>query len=62
MEEATRKMEAMTRAAREAARESEARKEEDAPKKLFMPPTEQERLLAHAGMPSAHLKVTSRSK
>ncbi|XP_013414420.1 AT-rich interactive domain-containing protein 3A isoform X2 [Lingula anatina] len=34
----------------------------DAPmKRLHVPMTEEQRLLAHAGMPSAHLKVTSRS-
>lgn len=52
MEEATRKMEAASRAA----------SLEDAPprKRLYL--SEEERLMAHAGMPSCHLKITSRSK
>ncbi|XP_064607728.1 AT-rich interactive domain-containing protein 3A-like isoform X1 [Liolophura sinensis] len=51
MEEATRKMEAASRAA----------SLEDAPprKRLYL--SEEERLMAHAGMPSCHLKITSRN-
>ena len=52
MEEATRKMEEASRAA--------ALAEEGPPRKRIM--TEDERIMAHPGLPSAHLKITSRSK
>lgn len=51
MEEATRKMEAASRT---------TPIEEGPPRKRML--SEEERILAHAGMPSAHLKITSRSK
>lgn len=52
MEEATRKMEEASRAAALAA--------EEPPRKRLM--TEEDRIMAHPAMPSAHLKITSRSK
>ena len=53
MEEATRKMEEASRAAALAA--------EEPPRKRMM--TEEDRMsMIHPGMPSAHLKITSRSK
>lgn len=52
MEEATRKMEEASRAAALAA--------EEPPRKRLM--TEEDRIMAHPGMPSTHLKITSRSK
>lgn len=52
MEEATRKMEEASRAAALAA--------EEPPRKRMM--TEEDRIMAHPGVPSAHLKITSRSK
>lgn len=56
MEEATRKMEEASRAA--------ALAEEGPPRKRLMTEEERftERLMAHPVMPSAHLKITSRSK
>lgn len=51
MEEATRKMEEASRAAALAA--------EEPPRKRLM--TEEDRIMAHPGMPSTHLKITSRS-
>ncbi|XP_052791466.1 AT-rich interactive domain-containing protein 3C-like isoform X2 [Mya arenaria] len=51
MEEATRKMEEASRAAALAA--------EEPPRKRLM--TEEDRIMAHPGMPSAHLKITSRN-
>ena len=53
MEEATRKMEAARLPVPMDSGGSPPRKR---------PMTEDDRLLAHAGMPSAHLKITSRSK
>ena len=52
MEEATRKMEEASRAAALAA--------EEPPRKRLM--TEEDRIMAHPGVPSAHLKITSRSE
>ena len=56
MEEATRKMEEASRAA--------ALAEEGPPRKRLMTEEERfsERIMAHPAMPSAHLKITSRSK
>eukprot|EP00106_Octopus_bimaculoides_P009872 XP_014777314.1 PREDICTED: AT-rich interactive domain-containing protein 3A-like [Octopus bimaculoides] len=50
MEEATRKMEAASRAA-----------VEESPPRKRLAMSEEERLLVHAGMPSAHIKITSRN-
>ena len=61
MEEATRKMEAASRAAaRENSRERE--RVDEGPERKRLAISEEDRLLVHAGMPSAHLKITSRSK
>ena len=56
MEEATRKMEEASRAA--------ALAEEGPPRKRIMTEEERftERIMAHPPVPSAHLKITSRSK
>lgn len=51
MEEATRKMEEASRAAALAA--------EEPPRKRLM--TEEDRIMAHPGMPSTHIKITSRN-
>lgn len=55
-------MEAASRAMEEATRKMEAARlphMESPPRKRLL--TEEERLLAHAGLPSAHFKITSRS-
>ena len=53
MEHATRKMEEASRAAAMAA--------EEPPRKRLLT-SEEERLISHVGMPSTHIKITSRSK
>lgn len=53
MEHATRKMEEASRAAAMVA--------EEPPRKRLLT-TEEERLISHVGMPSTHIKITSRSK
>lgn len=50
MEEATRKMEAASRAA-----------VEESPPRKRLAMSDEERILVHAGMPSAHIKITSRN-
>ena len=63
-------MEAASRAMEEATRKLEASRanlaaqtpHEDGPPRKRMALTEEDRLLAHAGLPSAHIKLTSRSE
>ena len=69
MEQATKRMEQASKTASSVSPPGEKRPESRTPPiksegepPLKRPATEEERLMAHVGMPSAHLKITSRSE
>lgn len=61
MEAASRVMEHATRKMEEASRAAAITAAEEPPRKRLLT-SEEERLISHVGMPSTHLKITSRSE